>query len=232
MTRTIDTDAVIERIRLQRQSAHFAGSPASGYSWLYQTTGTAHGGLFVELDTGEVIGPFITGSAAGSSVKDTLNTFLPSNNEPPSSNYATLDTRNQIPALEFDRPTDKSAVFSAILPRRYGGNGINVAIHWAAETSTGTSQICRWEGSFEARAGSSMDTDSFAAVQASGSNPSATLGGEVITTLLFTDGAQIDSLSAGGLYRLKVSRDADQSGGTDNMTGTAQLLAIEVRETP
>ena len=64
MARKIDIDAIIERIRMEDQSSVFAGNPASGYSWLYTTTGSSpHGGLYLEKDDGSVIGPFITGSS-------------------------------------------------------------------------------------------------------------------------------------------------------------------------
>lgn len=63
MALKIDDTARIRRVRLQRQSSVFAGDPEAGYAWLYITTGIAYGGLFVELDTGEIVGPYITGSA-------------------------------------------------------------------------------------------------------------------------------------------------------------------------
>ena len=52
-----------ERIRMENQPSVFAGDPASGYSWLYVTTGSSpHGGLYLEKEGGAIIGPFITGS--------------------------------------------------------------------------------------------------------------------------------------------------------------------------
>ena len=41
---------------------------------------------------------------------DTLLIFNPLHNEPPASNPATLDTRNQHPILDFDAATNESAV--------------------------------------------------------------------------------------------------------------------------
>lgn len=61
MTRKIDTDAVIGKIRLQHQSSH-PSAPASGYGYLYLTTGSVGGGLVVE-DPGGNKYTFITGSA-------------------------------------------------------------------------------------------------------------------------------------------------------------------------
>jgi len=48
---------------------------------------------------------------------DTLLIFQPYNNSPPSGTYATLDTRNDHPVLDFDASTNESAVFSAVMPR-------------------------------------------------------------------------------------------------------------------
>ena len=47
----------------------------------------------------------------------------------------------------------------------------------------------------------------------------------------FTDGAQMDSLSAGEAFRLKLRRDADGTSGTDDVTTDAELLLVEVKET-
>ena len=57
-------------------------------------------------------------------------------NEPPSSNYATLDTRNGQPCLDFDASTDESAIFSGLLPRHYAGGGLTVRLYWAATSAT------------------------------------------------------------------------------------------------
>ena len=67
---------------------------------------------------------------------DTLLVFTPLHNEPPSSNMATLDTRNQHPVLDFDASTNESAVFSSVMPQAYGGGGVPVYIHYAMSTAT------------------------------------------------------------------------------------------------
>ena len=50
---------------------------------------------------------------------DTLAVFTPLHNEPPASIFATLDTRNSIPVLDFDAATDEEAVFGGFLPNNY-----------------------------------------------------------------------------------------------------------------
>lgn len=63
MARKIDTDAVINKVRLKQQFSH-PSSPESGHNWLYVISGSAHGGLYLEDASGRQIGPFITGSAS------------------------------------------------------------------------------------------------------------------------------------------------------------------------
>ncbi len=160
---------------------------------------------------------------------NTLATFFPCDNEPPASNYATLDTRNAHPVLDFDDSTDESAVFTGILPRHYGGGGITVYLHWAGTSAT--SGTARWAVSVEAIASQDIDSDGFASAQTAGGTANGTSGVETVTSIAFTDGAQMDSVAAGGAFRLKVTRDADGTSGTDDMTGDAELLAVEVKET-
>jgi hypothetical protein len=161
---------------------------------------------------------------------NTLISFGPLDNEPPSSNYATIDTRNLQPCLDFDASTDESAVFSGVLPRHYAGGGITIRLFWAG--STATSGTCRWDVSIERQAdeGQDLDSDGFAAAQSAGGTAPGTSGALQYTDIAFTDGAQMDSLAVGERFRLKVTRDADGSGGTDDMTGDAELFGVEIRE--
>lgn len=160
---------------------------------------------------------------------DVLAVFGPLSNEPPASNFATLDVRNGHPVLDFDAATDESAVFTGILPRNYAGGGLTVNIHWAATSATSGS--CRWLAEIEAIASQDIDSDGFAAAQSNGGSANGTSGVETITTITFTDGAQMDSLAAGGAFRLRITRDADGTSGTDDMAGDSELICVEIRET-
>jgi hypothetical protein len=159
---------------------------------------------------------------------DSLHTFHPYNNEPPSANFATLDTRNNHPILDFDKDTDESAIFSDIMPRNYLGGGITVYVHWAADGVTINDVV--WDVSFE-RIGTAqdLDADSFAAVQSVTDTAPGTDGFVAIASISFTDGAQMDSIAVGELYRIKVTRDADS--GNDDLDADAQLCGIELKET-
>ena len=63
---------------------------------------------------------------------DTLVVLNPLANEPPASGYATFDTRNGHPVLDFDPSCPQSAVFSGLLPRHYSGRGLRVVLVWSA----------------------------------------------------------------------------------------------------
>lgn len=160
---------------------------------------------------------------------NTLLIFTPLANEPPASNYATLDSRNSHPVLDFDAGTDESAVFTAVLPRNYASGGITVYVHWAATSAT--SGDCVWNAAFEriGEGSQDIDSDGFASAQAVTATAPGTSGNVDIAAITFTDGAQIDSVAVGEAFRLKITRDADN--GSDTMTGDAELVAIELKET-
>ncbi len=161
---------------------------------------------------------------------DTLCVLVPLANEPPAANAATFDTRNSHPVLDFDQATNESAVFTSKLPRRYAGGGVTVYLLWAATSDTNAAHVCHWDAAFErmVQADLDLDGDSFAAVQSDNTgNPSATSGVMTLATIIFTDGAQMDSVAAGESFRLKVTRDA----ASDDMTGDAELITVEIKET-
>ena len=160
---------------------------------------------------------------------DTLLIFTPLHNEPPAANYATFDTRNQHPVLDFDADTNEEAVFSAVMPRNYAGTtGVTVYIHYAM--SSAEADTVDWDVAFE-RIGDQqldIDGDSFAAVNSvDNTTVPGTTGLVDIVNVTFTDGADMDSVAVGEGFRMKVTRDAD----SDDATGDAELLFVELKET-
>ena len=160
---------------------------------------------------------------------DSLLIFTALANEPPAAAYATVDTRNAHLVLDFDAGASESAVFSGVMPRNYAGGGITLSLHWMA--SSATANDVRWDAAFERIAANDLDTDadSFAAVQSATGTANGTSGKVTVTTIGFTDGAQMDSVAAGESFRLKITRDHDHAD--DDMTGDAELIAVEMRET-
>lgn len=160
---------------------------------------------------------------------NTLLVFAAQDNEPPSSAFATLDTLNLHPVLDFDKDTDESAVFTGILPRSYAGGGITVYIHYAADGLT-TGDVV-WNSAFE-RIGDGqldIDGDSFATANAATVTVPGTEGHVDIASIAHTDGAEIDSIAVGELFRLKITRDANAGG--DTADDDVQLLQVELKET-
>lgn len=161
-----------------------------------------------------------------------LCTFFPCDNEPPASNYATLDTRNVHPVLDFDGATDEEAVFTGVLPPHYSGGGLTVKCHVAFTSATSGSG--RLQADIERIDASSLDidADSFTGTfQSAGVTAPGTSGQVVVGTITFTSGGQMDSLAASEPFRLKVRRDADGTSGTDDITTDMELLCVVVTET-
>jgi hypothetical protein len=144
-------------------------------------------------------------------------------NEAPATNYATLDSRNSRPVLDFDATTQEATIFSGTLPANYTGAGITVAI-WCALTSA-TSGTVGWEVSIERTDVSSLDidADSFATANTVTATTVPGTSGQVLKmSVNIANGSAMDSLAAGELFRIKVARDV----ANDTATGDAELLRV------
>ena len=129
---------------------------------------------------------------------NSLVIFTPQNNEPPAASFATLDTRNGHLVLDFDGATDEEAVFTAVMPANYAGGGLTVKVHVAFTSAT--SGTVNNECMLERIIGLDIDADSFAAMQDVGVTANGTSGIEVVGSITFTAGAQMDSIVAGEFF--------------------------------
>jgi len=162
---------------------------------------------------------------------DTLAVFFPADGEPPASNYATLDIRNVVIVADYDDTTDESLEFAGFMPRHYAGGGITVTVGWMATTATsGTISL---DVAFKSISDDADDIDTKAFAAANNANPTtASASGEVkYTTITFTDGADMDSVAAGEYFRMIVTRDADGTTSTDDLSGDMELVFVEIKET-
>ena len=191
------------------------GTPSNGDIW-YDSTAN-------EL-TAYINGANTVLGAAGSS-KPNLQ-WTAQGNQPPASAYATPDTRNSHPVLDFDADTDENAIFGGVLPTTYAGGGLTIEIYWTA--TSGTADDVVWNADIE-RMNTDLDADSFVGANAATSTTNGTSGIITKTTITFTNGADMDSLAAGEAFRLKITRDANAAG--DTMTGDAELHRVVMRET-
>lgn len=162
---------------------------------------------------------------------DLLAVFHPRDNNPPASAYATVDTRDAIMVLDFGASSDKEAVFTGLM-ENYGGGGVTATIYWMATSATSGNAV--WQGAFRSFTADAddIDTKSFAAFNSSGAQATASATGEHMEdTITFTDGADMDSVANGEWFHFKVRRDADDTSATDSMSGDAELVMVELRET-
>lgn len=97
--------------------------------------------------------------------------------------------------------------------------------------TSATSGDIDWDLAFE-RIGDQqldIDADSFAAANSvDNTTVPATSGLVDVVTIAFTDGADMDSVAAGEMFRIKLTRDA----ASDTATGDAELHFVVLRETP
>jgi len=191
---------------------------------------TGAGGKYVRVTSGETGLEFATVSGGVGGGPDTLCTFLPHTSFPPATAYATRDTRNTTPVLDFNDSTDEAALWFDVLPIRYAEGGLTVEILFAM-TSAATGDVV-WCAQIE-RVGievQSLDSDGFASAKSVTVTVSGTASYVQKATIAFSDGAEMDSLESGEPFRLKVYRDANHA--SDTATGDAELVAVHIKETP
>jgi hypothetical protein len=160
---------------------------------------------------------------------DSLLSFGPLSAEYPTANYATFDLRNGHPCLDFDAGTDETVYFSNEMPLHYSGLGVTVSVKWSATSAV--SGTTRWQVAWERVTGQDIDSDGFASTNSAGGSANATSGIPTYTDIAFTNGAQMDSVVGGDMFRISVRRDADGTSGTDDMAGDAELLLVSIKET-
>lgn len=161
---------------------------------------------------------------------ETLEKFLPQNNEPPVANFAREGRRNTTsPHPVLFMALNEIVIVSFVLSRNYGGNGFTVYEHYAMVSAI-TNDIAL-ETSFE-RIGDQqqdLDSDGFASAISTGDIVVPGSSGLVdIISSVHLDGAQIDSLAVGEGGRLKIKRIA--VAGSD-AAGDLELRFVELKET-
>ena len=181
------------------------------------TTGTTR-----TLTVPDASGTIALTSQLGGGTKTYAFWSASSGNQPPSSGFMTLDTRNSIAVLDADDATTESAIFVGVMPEAASlASGLIVRIHFMATTAT--SGNVRWSVSFE-RGNTDLDSDSFDTATAATTATSGTSGIPAVSAITCTS---IDSITAGDPYRLRIQRlGADAA---DTMTGDAEIYAVELR---
>lgn len=169
-----------------------------------------------------------TSTAGGSTFASTTwrERFFPLGNEPPASNYATLDTRNSHPVLDFDDTTAEAAVFSSIMSTDWTGGDLTAQLAYSmTSTSTGT---VGWTLEFE-RIGDSqldIDSDSFGDATTITAVDIPATSGHVDVVSATVQSTDMDSIAAGEMYRVRVKRNVS----ADNATGDAEFHWLTLKE--
>ena len=189
----------------------------------------------VSLGTGlSMSGDVLSATATGGGT-NTILQFFPRDAEFPSTNFATIDTRNNHPCLDFDETTTETVFFTGFIPQ-----GATFATSGTALTfvllSTATSALTGnigWLVALEriVANGIDIDGDDFGTAQP---GSAAVIGGantgkvtEVSVTFTL---AQLPSLlAAGDMIRVRVQRNTSVSG---DHAGDAELLGLYANMTP
>lgn len=160
----------------------------------------------------------------------TLCTFHPHDAELPSSAFGrpNQDAQNR-PYIAFAGATaDESVYFTNIAPQNLTGTLSAIITYRMASATTGS---VRWEVLVEAITdGDTTDTDagsSFDTTNSAGGTVPGTAGYIDQITVTLTNK---DSIAVGDYFRLQVRRDQDGTTGTDDATGDAHLLMVELQQ--
>lgn len=149
--------------------------------------------------------------------------LLPTDNEPPATNFAQRDDRNGSPLLNFDATTQWTAIFSDVMPLNYGAGGITIVLYCTlASATTGT---LGWDVAFERR-NTDVDADSFATAQVVAAVTVPANNGDPLVMSLAIAHANLDGVVAGDWFRVRVRRDT-----ADTAAGFGQIGAIHISET-
>ena len=161
---------------------------------------------------------------------DRLAFWWASDNHPPSSAFATVDSRNAHIVLDFDAATDEEACFEDIVPPWYGGGSWKVRLFVGMTSAIAGS--ARWQTDVERLQPGTLDvdSDSFTGTFQSGALTAPATAGIFTWVEITHTNAQIDGCVVGDPFRLKVRRDADGTSGTDDASGDGEIMCIEVVE--
>ncbi len=133
-----------------------------------------------------------------------------------------------IPAWAFDDSSTEYVDALVRLGDNYGGGGLTLTLHWSSGVTSGVAVLGAALRRIQDDA-EDLDTShtyNFNTVNATTASAAGEVGYADIT---FTDGADMDSLSAGELAILRVQRVG--GNGSDTLIGDAELISVSGAET-
>jgi hypothetical protein len=167
-----------------------------------------------------------TGSGGGD-----IAVWLARDNEPPSTAWATRDTRGALEVLDFSETTQQAACFSKVLETGVAlSNGFFVDVRWACSTATNTAQTVGWLIDLARISDNVVDLDNLeTAWGAAKAIPlqaiPASAGVSLTTTVQFLAADLPSGLAAGDILRVRVQRNID----VDDAAGDVELVSVRVR---
>jgi hypothetical protein len=187
----------------------------------------------ISLGTGlSMSGDVLSATATGGGT-NTIMRLFPKDNEPPASGFATLDTRNSHPVLDFPSTGSPTAIFRTYVPQgaTFAASGTALTIYIDAAATSATSGVVGWSVSLErlVAGGQDLDSDNFGTAQSGSNTISGTSGVMCRTTVSFTQAQLPTSIAAGDMFRIRIQRNTSVGS---NHTGDAEFVGAYLEITP
>jgi len=187
----------------------------------------------VSLGTGlSMSGDVLSATATGGGT-NTILQFFPRDAEFPSTGFATIDTRNNHPCLDFDDTTTETVFFTGFIPQgaSFATSGTALTFVLESTATSATTGNIGWNVALEriVAGGIDIDADNFGTAQPGSAAVSGTSGIVTEVSVTFTQAQLPTSLAAGDMIRVRVQRNTSVSG---DHAGDAELLGVYANMTP
>jgi len=178
--------------------------------------------------SGDVLSATATGGGT-----NTILQFFPRDAEFPSTGFATIDTRNNHPCLDFDDTTTETVFFTGFIPQgaSFATSGTALTFVLESTATSATTGNIGWNVALEriVAGGIDIDADNFGTAQPGSAAVSGTSGIVTEVSVTFTQAQLPTSLAAGDMIRVRVQRNTSVSG---DHAGDAELLGVYANMTP
>lgn len=132
-----------------------------------------------------------------------------------------------VSGLAYDASTDESA-FWRFVAKNYASGNVSVEIYWYADSASSGNVI--WEAQLSAITpdadSQDIETDGLATLNFVSDAHIGTTGQRLHKATIAI--SNLDSLADGDVVTLRLARDANGTSGTDDMTGDAIVVAVNV----
>ncbi len=187
----------------------------------------------ITLGSGLSMASDVLSATATGGGTNTIFSWFPQDASFPTTNFATRDTRNNHPVLDFDASTAETAYFKAFVPHgsSFAASGTALTFLLESTATSATSGNIGWGVSIEriVANGIDIDSDSFGTEQTGSVAVNATSGKVSEVSITFTLAQLPASIAEGDQIRIAVRRNTSVGS---NHTGDAELLGLYANMTP